>query len=253
MLVTASQLLTQSRRRRDPLAIFEVASLEQAEAVLAAAVQAENPVILCWSYSEGSTAPLYLRALTELLAQSSVRAGLVCITRGHHTAVQMALVAGAVAVMPSLEGLTEAEAIGLLSWSCDAAATIGAEVILSLVGYEHSWRSLAQQRQYVAPVAAVCTPLTNERGAVVADHVTALVKAFRVPVVASDPAYSVSQRQRLRAMRVSGFLCSTDSDEAYIAGLRTALRDREITRSERVRAYAYQAVQSRAESIITSL
>jgi hypothetical protein len=229
MLVSLSTQLARAKRLHKPLVFVQVTTLEIAVAAVRAAehekrsivltIDADHPLLYSLDYQVAATLQLGRMSRAEVTVE--------VITGANHLAVEQALMAGAQVVSPQVTNISESQMLALFGWAANQAVAQGAELMADF-SYLHSsdWHQRSHALSAKHQVAGFRAPLLDKDMKLQAAALAADVKTLKLPVIAAAAEYRPSQLRRFTEIGVNGVTFTEVLDEAFTAGLRTALRNR---------------------------
>jgi hypothetical protein len=231
MLVSFSTQCSRAKRKKAGLFLLPVAALEQAAAAVRAAETQEQGITLIVNATQPLLYGLDVFMSTLLIlgraSTAPVTVGVYCGPT--HVAAEQALDAGAQLLIPEQRHSRE-QFVSLLSWCAARAQAQGSEVAVA-PATDESLPALFQLLQAV-PLCALLLPVERIKGApegvkVVVHEVTQLTKLPLILECTED--HTPTELRRYVKSGVNGILISEEFDQAFTAGVRTALRDRETS------------------------
>jgi hypothetical protein len=247
MLVTLSTLLARAQRAKRAVVCCRVTSLEMAQACLEAAIQAKEALALEVALEgPGSVpGPLLMDAVVHLAYRSTALVSVIACVLPQETEVQAVLEGGVSAVRfawtSSQAGPRRKD---LTRWAVRAGTRYGVEVI----GDPGSSLTPLRLRSFAEATGATVLYLdldTSEEGrkAATVGYVHELAAGATVPLMFPELSLSSAQRQRYVEAGVRCFTLGEELEQAYAAGLRTAIRDRTVWQFAKLSQPAVQAVR----------
>lgn len=228
MLTSFSTQLARAKRRKTPLLIVPVTVLEEAAAVVRGAETQGLGVALTIDATKPMLYSLEIFVHTVLIVGrlSSNEVTVIVRCGPTHLAAEQALLAGAQAIIPT-EGGSQEQYVSLLSWCASRALYQGAEVIAAPklhANEDDLVRAFNQTR-----LGGMMLPLSfvQEERAVKLSQIRHYHTRFRLPLIIQlDSMHTAAHLQKLKKADVMGVYVEDEFDEAFTAGVRTALRNR---------------------------
>ncbi|MBU6388889.1 class II fructose-bisphosphate aldolase [Patescibacteria group bacterium] len=234
MLISLSTLLSRAKRRKQPVIAPVVRDIEVAEAVLQAAEAERQSILFVLADDPAGVIPLsflfsYVR---QRAAHLETEISLQLRVPMQESAVKQALALGADSL--SLEIHAEDAKITTVRFTAWAAAEAGRERA-GMIGNLPDVTTLTKTEAFVRQtgVAALTVPVLmrhGQRSSVSPVFLRDLAAAVRIPVLASDLEAAPRWIKPALKAGVAGFYLDVSLDEAFTAGVRTALRNRSLHR-----------------------
>ena len=232
MLVSLSVQSARAKRKGCGLLMLPVSALEQATAAVRAAETQKQPIVLIIDTTKPMLYGLELFAnmLLTLGNVSSASVSVIALCAPNHIAAEQAISAGVQGIIPLRDGASTEQLVSLLSWCSTRASARNTEVFLS-ADKAHELHALLPLLDQVR-LAGVLTSFES-----------ILVNSVFTPSLLKDiqdqtklPIYLTFEEDpepklviRLVKAGVQGIVVSNEFDDAFTAGVRTALRNRSIS------------------------
>ena len=235
MLVNLSTLLARAKRRGRPLVSAKVCHFDIAAAVARAAEIKETPIIFTVDARSGvyHSPSQLLVAILDIARGLKSDCAVEVLTDANRQHIDSMFAAGAPSITPTWEGLGMDEHAQLHAWVTLRAKAYGAETVLHL-----------------PPHATLhdCENLIEITGA-------AIVRSTHAQDLHTSKIVTIDDRDDLamnivKKLKVNAHTLSDILEQAFTAGLRTGLRDREAIRST---DYLPNALLATEKSIIPYL
>jgi fructose/tagatose bisphosphate aldolase len=235
MLALLSTELARAKRHKKPIISCKTVSLQIAAAAVQAAMLEREPVLITIDATDVTTLPhqALLTAVLEIGRSAPIPVMVEVIVGTAKGAASWWLSNGVLAL--TLTGTQDAIKRNLASIAAEAFAH-GAEI-----GIEPTDLTLASQAKALAQRHDATFIRLQPREKITEMH--ELVTALEVPVIADALHLTPKKTKELIRAGCAGLTLATDLDEAYTAGIRTALRDRTMTNPAKYLSYGATAVR----------
>ena len=247
MLVSVATLLARAKRQRQVVPFVAMRTLDAAQACLEVATVHQAPLVLCVEHMPNVPARSTLNSVHVALwlaERATIPVGVMLdmhSTELPDEALKQHLPGIAVVLQVTAAGSVPKLPAG---WSVilDLNAPMTADRINEMV--------------HANEVVAVRLPLPSGRtgtGSPAPAYIHGLSHSLPVPLIAADTSFRPAILRKCVDAGLQGVTIAEALDEAYTAGLRTALRDRSEQRPSRYLAKAENAVTSRFASYLSHL
>ena len=238
MLFSLPTLLSRSQRARKPLLFVDVSTFELAVATIRAAEHLDRPVVLSIDVTSLVLYSLeYVVGAALILGRLS--SALVCVEvriDPTHGMAEQAVSAGAMALTVKHHCERAGQLESTLTWISGHAAARNVGLVLELADRGPQSLAMVEQLAKHAPLVALRLPVLDhleKKSTVAVESIQQWQNVTKLPILAASADYSPSHLRRFASLRIAGPLLDTELEEAFTAGLRTALRDREANSPRR--------------------
>lgn len=228
MLVSLTTQLARAKRAKQPLLFAQVTTLEIAVAAVRAAEHAKRSLVLTIDSNHRLLYSLEYMATALLALGSASEADITVevLVGTSHLALEQALYLGVQVLTPVVSDKNLTQTKAALEWLSPVARGKGVEVVLDLSSQTiEDPAALDELTKLSACNAIRVTALTG--GKLRTDAIQHLHNRYKLPILAGTGEYSPTQLRRFASLHLSGPVLKAELEEAFTAGLRAGLRDRE--------------------------